>query len=665
MKRTFFLLIILAGALLCGCSDKKVNDSDFRMMVRLWPAHHKDTTLTDQLLEAFRKYDFCDEVWFCSESPATHTLPWHEPSAKAMGKAAEKFRKAGIIPSLQVVALGHGDGAVAFGPVKDTTIHWGTMVGPNGEVTGSVNCPRQEDYLAFMEEAFAPYVRETRPHSLYLDDDLRVTNHPPAPMGCYCDDCIEEFNKEYGHNFTRGSLVEALIANEGDGKIRSEWIAFGQESLAGIVRAISKGVHRVSPETRMGLQHTAFHFQLLEGWDWNPMFRAMREETGLEPVSRPGHGFYDDHAPRGMIEKAFGIARQIRRLDPGITEIAPEIEGYLHKATGKSPRSVCLETMLYLSMGATQMSYAIICGNGEPVSWYADHYFKALSEWKPFASEYAAFNRGTLPAGIDPYISRNLVLRDVEPGEDPWAWIRTSAGSKAIELEALGIPFAPEDPDSPVLMLDEEVIRGMDDDELSDLLDSRGLVIDQACWKRLNERGLTQGYQPTEAPVRDAGDYDNPAISAGWRYSDALKRFRFMEKNGARLVVAPTITVTLTESANFNGAYRLALLHAFDWASGDALPAVLESFAQATVVPRAGDDGSLRSVAILNCSISQEDSYTLRLRLGPGEGTPKFVWKKQGCRDRVLKAVRDGEDHILTVPALEGWNFGWIAIERR
>ena len=152
------------------------------------------------------------------------------------------------------------------------------------------------------------------------------------------------------------------------------------------------------------------------------MFKAMEEETGMTPVSRPGHGFYADHEPRGMIRKGLGIARQVRRLEPGITEIAPEIEGYEHKATGKSPKSLGVETMYYLSLGATQMSYAIICAANEPLSWYADNYFKALSIWKPFAKEYASYNRGTHPSGIDPYISPNLVCRDVEPWEDPWAW---------------------------------------------------------------------------------------------------------------------------------------------------------------------------------------------------------------------------------------------------
>lgn len=666
MKR--YLTWAMLALFLLGCGQKnnapvEVADDDFRMMIRLWDAHHDDPVLTDQLLEAFRKYDFCDEVWLCTNGPATHSQGWHKPHAETMGIAAEKIRNAGIITSMQAVAFGHGDGAIVgdVGYQRDSTIHWNTMVGPDGNVTNSVNCPRQPDYLACMEEAFLQYVKAVKPRALYLDDDLRITQHPPATEGCFCDDCIALFNKEYGHSFTRQSLVNALISNEGDGRVRKEWIEFGQEGLAGIVRAISRGVHRVSPETRMGLQHTNFHHKLLEGWDWNPMFRAMKEETGLTPVSRPGHGYYNDHSPRGMIEKGLGIARQVRRLEPGITEIAPEIEGYVHKATGKSPKSLCIETMYYLALGATQMSYAIICGNQEPVSWYADNYFKALAGCKPFAREYVSFNKGTAPAGIDPYISRDLVYRDVEPGEDPWAWAVTSAGNQAFPLAALGFPFAPEAEKPCVRMLDAELVRGTKDDELASLLEKGGIVVDAASWKRLSDRGLTEGYVAAGTPDRKIfEDYDNPAISAGVRYSECLGRIRFLERGTSRLVVVPSY------SDDINGAARLAMLHAFDWASGDRLPAVLESFAQTAVVPRTSPDGRLRSVALLNCCISDQESYTLRLRTGDPEGStlPKFVWKEQGKRDVVLKPERDGNDYILTIPGLEDWSFGWIAVKR-
>lgn len=661
--------IIITFLVLCmqSCFKKPSNiasaapDDDFRMMIRLWPGHHDNPDLTDSLLEALQKYPFCDEVWFCTNDPMSHSLSWHEPHAKAMGIAAAKFRDAGFITSMQGVALGHGDGVIVGSITsRDSTIRWGTMVGPDGSVTGTVNCPRQPDYLAYMEEAFVPYVREVHPHSLYLDDDLRITQHPPATEGCFCKDCIALFNKEYGHSFTRVTLVKALKANEGDGKIRSEWIAFGQESLAGIVRAISRGVHRVSPETRMGLQHANFHHKLLEGWDWNPMFRAMEEETGMVPVSRPGHGYYNDHSPRGMITKGLGIARQIQRLEPGISEIAPEIEGYVHKATGKSPKSLGIETMYYLSLGATQMSYAIICGNQEPLSWYTDNYFKTLAEYKPFAKEYASFNKGTSPSGIDPFISRNLVLRNVETGEDPWAWSTTTAGAQAPQLAALGFPFAPEAVKPRVRMLDEECVRGTGDEELQELLRIGGNVVDKASWKRLTERKLVEGFEPVEVPERQLfEDYENPGLPTGLRYSASVKRIKFLERDGARLVVVPSY------SDDINGAARLAMLHAFDWASGDNLPAVLESFAQAAVVPRTAPDGTLRSVALLNCSISDQD-YTLRLRTGDPDRSPlpEFVWKKQGESDVTLKPVRNGKDVILTIPTLEGWSFGWIAVKR-
>lgn len=666
-RRLFFAAVIASFYFMgCGCVQEVSSppDDDFRMMVRLWPGHHDDTLVTGKLIEELVKYDFCDEVWLCFNDPLTHSRGWHAPHAEAIGLAAGKIREAGIIPSMQGVLLGHGDGVIVGsynGPVKDSTIHWGTMVGPDGSVTSTVNCPRQPDYLAYIKEAVQPYVASARPRSLYLDDDLRITQHPPAAEGCFCDLCVSLFNEEYDHSYTRPTLVEALCDNAGDGQLRAEWIAFTQESLAGIVRAVAIGVHKVSPETRLGLQHANFHHKLLEGWDWNPMFRAMVEETGHVPASRPGHGFYDDHAPRGMIKKGLGIARQIRRLDQMVTEIAPEIEGYEHKASGKSPKGICVETMYYLSLGATQMSYAIVCAANEPLSWYGENYFKALSSLKPFAKEYAAFNKGSAPTGIDPYISPNLVYRDVAPGEDPWAWTVTTAGEQAFPLAALGFPFAPEAGKPLVRMIDEDLVNGVKDEELGALLKKGGIVFDKSSWKLLSERGLANGFQTVDPPVRVVPeDLDDPSIRKGGRYSSAITRIHFMEKDGIRVAVVPSY------SDDINGAERLAMLHAFDWASGDKLPAVLESFSQSAVVPRVDNEGSLRSVALLNCSISDQESYKLRLRAGENVGSPapRFVWKRQGQKDVILKPERDGNDYVLTVPGLLGWEFGWIAVIR-
>ena len=62
-------------------------------------------------------------------------------------------------------------------------------------------------------------------------------------------------------------------------------------------------------------------------------------------------------------------------------------------------------------------------------------------------------------------------------------------------------------------------------------------------------------------------------------------------------------------------------------------------------------------------AVSEEDSYTLRLRLGPNQHPKRYVWKKNGVKDLRLRSQQDGSDVLLQVPLLEGWNFGWIAIE--
>ena len=222
------LLLVLAslGLLTVECSPGSRNaaeptqDDGFRMMVRLWPAHHDIPELTDQLIASLKKYDFCDEVWLCYNEPMGHAAGWHAPHVKAAGEAARKFRDAGIIPSAQAVFLGHGDGVIVGsynGPVKDSTIHWGTMVGPDGSVCVSVNCPRQPEYLAYMEKTAMAYAGASQPYSLYIDDDLRITQHPPATEGCFCDLCIGLFNEEYKHSFTRTSLVGALRSNKDGG----------------------------------------------------------------------------------------------------------------------------------------------------------------------------------------------------------------------------------------------------------------------------------------------------------------------------------------------------------------------------------------------------------------------------------------------------------------
>lgn len=202
-----------------------------------------------------------------------------------------------------------------------------------------------------------------------------------------------------------------------------------------------------------------------------------------------------------MLLKGYDMARQIRRLKPSVREIAAEVEGYRHRATGKSPHGLCVESMFYLAMGATQLSYAIICAASEPMQWYADNYFKSLSAWRPFYEQYVAFNRGTEPGGIDPYVSPDHALRDTEAGEPSFAWSVAGSGDMIYDMATLGLPFCPDGNHSSALIMDASAVQGLARDEAARLFGTRGILLDRAAWEQARQRRLDTLL--TDVPVPD------------------------------------------------------------------------------------------------------------------------------------------------------------------
>lgn len=636
MRRFLFLSLILF--MVGGCAKSEhpdpANDaSGFGMILRLWPEHHNNEQLCDDLVAALKKYSGTfNEVWFCQEFE-TLSMETHRKSAAKMAIANQKLRDIGVTTSIQGICIGHGDdfesGADELRPTK-----WTTIVDAFGRRTQMSHCPRQTEFLKYMSDMYATYAEVCQPRVSWIDDDLRITHHSPARMLCFCDTCIGEFNKQYGCEWTRESLVAAMDTNADGGALRKQWIEFSQHSLALVAEAVAEGVHKVSPNSKVGIQQVNFHRELLEGRDWNKSYAAIERVTGKDATSRPGNGFYDDDNPFGMLDKAYDMARQIRRLSPSVKEIVAEVEGYRHYATGKSPHGLCVESMLYLAMGVSQLSYAIICSASEPMEWYADNYFAHLQRWRSMYEEYAAFNRGTEPGGANPYISPDHVTINA-PG---MGWLTTNAGDVATNLGRLGVPLCPDGNYPSVLLIDGPAASGIPDEEALRLLASGSVVFDHAAW--------------------------NVAVASGW--DKALKRIDVPEvtledavcyegAEDGRIVVIPGYSFSIPN------AERIAITKAIDWASRNTLPVVMESMAQAVVVPRISADGSLRSVAVLNTTISEQPATTLRLR-GCKDAT-RFVWHSVGERGKKLRYERDGDDVIVTIPPQQGWYMGWLAVE--
>lgn len=90
---------------------------------------------------------------------------------------------------------------------------------------------------------------------------------------------------------------------------------------------------------------------------------------------------------------------------------------------------------------------------------------------------------------------------------------------------------------------------------------------------------------------------------------------------------------------------------------------MMESPAQGVVVPRLDPSGSLRSVAYLNCTITEQEDVVLRLRgCSAGERT-KVVWKMAGRKDVRLDAKWSDGELLVHLPPVPAWHIGWIAVE--
>ena len=634
MKVSHIFIVLPCLGALCACtSSPAVQQEDgFKSMIRLWPDHHENDEFNARLMDAFAKYpNSVDEVWFEFQCIPGESQASIDEKVGKMKAAADRMRAVGIIPSTQVVAIGHPEEGHEFPTDKESlqknSIGYRPMVSHDGHAAKVQTCPRDTAFANFHAGVYARFCESVKPYAVYIDDDLRLSSHNPSVSGCFCDECIRQFSERTGVKWTREALVGAIL--DGVPGVRDEWVKFSQESLAVYARIVSRAVHTASPETRMGYQNVAFHEWPLEGWDYKPLLDAMHEETGMAPLVRPGHGYYNDWAPREMFNKAYGISRQINRMPDYVKNFAPEIEGYRHKSTGKSPQSLVTETLLYLGLGANSMSYAIICANNEPMEWYADNYFKYLDRYHRLFKEFTAFNKESHPAGIDSYISPNHLDRDVHTFKEI---AQSEHGSQITGLTPLGVPFTPESRWSTATTLDGPSVDGMTDAEIDSLMRASGIVMTKQAWNRIKSRGHAASLK--EVPGLG---YETPSE----------KKVAVLDNFGT----------------DWTGAQRNHILDLFDWVAEGKVYARIMTSVQANVIPRIDDSGALRSVIYVNCCITDQEGVVLRLRNCP-EGA-RFIWKSGGSKDVRVKAEHRDGDVFVTIPTVKAWDAGWLAVVPR
>lgn len=346
----------------------------------------------------------CDEVWLATDYgfPPMHV---HQEHSKKLKEIAKQFRDNGIKVSLQLSnSIGHGQymarsnctGLVYPGsPVRK-------LVGHDGTTAEYCFCWNDKEFRNYLLKEVELYISEIQPEWLWIDDDFRVTNHAPVQLGCFCNDCIASFNREYGYHLTRESLVEGI--ESGNKEYLQHYSAFEKKGLRQLMKAICQVVADNSSITKVGLQNAANGGFLGRGLDF--LFETIVETTGRETGYRAGAGCYNDHNPNDIFAKSAKLSWQKAMLPDFVRHRYTEIENLPFVAFGKSAAGTALETAHYYASGHTDMSYSMIMQTTEPMSWHAEE-FELLSQMRPYFDKLAQVNQRTYSSGLKYEISHD------------------------------------------------------------------------------------------------------------------------------------------------------------------------------------------------------------------------------------------------------------------
>lgn len=646
--------------------------------------------------------DSCHEVWLTT-ALGYPTLERHREIAEYSRQIAEKFRRAGIRVSLQINnTLGHGEFIRlrdCSGLVNDHT-KIETMVSPSGVTSPYCFCWRGENFIRYNKEVAAAYA-DLHPYRIWFDDDLRAMHHAPVERGCFCEHCIEAFNKEYSHAFSREELVFAI--NHGDISVRKEWIQFIRDGLYHFTYEIAKAAADVYPDVRFGLQYGPNRRYTGYGYDF--LFGAMHDASGKGVGFRPGGGALNDDNPYEFIRKARVLEWQAAEMPNYIDDLRPEIECLPDVAYSKSANGIVFESDLYFAYGAGAMSYAMMNREHEPLSYHAKE-LALFSAHSSYWKRLARINAKSEHSGVEIAVSKESYLRPLKDGEADFRYEMEyyDAGF----APTLGMPLAFRSGDrNKVYCLTGENAAGLTEGDIRELL-SRPVFADGKSVRMLMDRGfdvfgveayetsvltLSEEFLPCEvnrdirAPRWDKLNIDAPGFAflpksdkvtpiSQYFGANATVRPLFPENNPYPYGIA-----AFTVTTPYGGTWAVFGNHPFVYASlarrnqffsamdlisgGRSLKAKLVEPLKAVVLPRVNSEDKVLCVTVVNATVGESGELTLLVRNPESE---HFSFQSGTIPDTPLafeKRIQPSgmAEYFVHLPSLPGWSTGTVFCE--
>ncbi|MBQ4527717.1 MAG: hypothetical protein II998_06575 [Clostridia bacterium] len=647
----------------------------------------------DDYVNAIKKYPkSCDNIWFATPY-GFPPLEFHQSHASKLKEYSEKFKEAGVTVSLQLSnSIGHGQ----YMSSKDCTglvfenSPARPIVGPDGCVSHYCFCWRGEYFKKYLLSEIEYYIEALKPECLWVDDDFRAVNHAPVDFGCFCDDCIANFNEKYNYCFTREKLAHKIL--HGEISIRENWIEFIRDGMYDLMREISETVHRISPKTVMGLQQGLFG--AYTGFGNGFVYDAMKDGTGLIPMSRPGEGAYDDHDPNVFIKKAITLNWQNACLPDYVKRKCPEIENLPFCVYGKSPAGTAFETSYYFANGNTDMTYSMMMAMREPIEWHEQE-FRLFENYRKYWDKLSRYNMNSHQAGMQFFVSKETYKKKLNDDGDFFE-LKNENYDKALILTRDGFPIAYDRDDETVFLLHPDCAYAISDEEVLYLM-AKNVVTDGETISILSKRGFDFGVEAKELVPSVAGKCQekmtkNP-INAGMEsyiassfvkgkneryylenpkcpidvlgyYSNILPLEKFTKMNEYPFGIASAI-ITNPKGGKWaiygyvpwkgiiSYQKREQILRGADFICGNNLVSKLITPFPAVVLPRCDKEGKTVCVSVTNCTIGDSGELKLVIRNPVSE---KFSFMSQYDGEGELDFEKQGNDYVIKIKSIKAWS---------
>lgn len=639
----------------------------------------------------------CDDVWMTT-AYGYPTLARHKEIADYQKTIADKLRANGIRVSMQIAnTMGHGSYMVSrdcSGLVYEGS-NAETMIGPDGVESKLCFCWNGKNFTEYQKKVME-YYAVIKPDQVWIDDDLRATNHKPVDYGCFCDRCIASFNEKYGYSFTRSELVHAI--NRTNIEVRRKWTAFIRGGLQDFTHTIVSEFVKHSPDSRFALQNGPNGSYTGYGMDF--LFEPMHKITGKNLGYRAGAGAYDDNEPSVFIRKARCLEYQNSLVPAYVDDIRPEIECLPDVAYGKSVNGVAFETDLYFAYGATAMSYAMIKRGYEPMMEYHSKEFAKFACHRPYLARLSAYNQRTQISGVEHFLSKDGYLRPLGEEEADFSYgDRTAYMGGLNPINAIPLSYRSGD-NTKVYQLTEPAAIALSDEDVKFLL-TQSVFTDGKCISMLMERGyddfgievhavstmaVCEQFLPCRVNEKLWGsaweqhyfDYNGYAFLPKGENVIPVNAYRgtnpnvkpFFPEHEQYPFGLSAIIVTTTAGGKWavfgNNPWtsiisfdrRNQILSVIDEISdGKSVKAILADPLKAVVRPRVTPENKIACVSIVNATVGESEEMTLMIRQPESEA---FDFQNGETLIENLPYEKKDGQYYVKVPSMKGWSVATV-----